>query len=85
MSRRVDPYEGSEQIGGRVDPCEREPHQGPLTLRCAVCEVEAEGYLHEVGFPGLGVARWLAVPPGWWVLLDCGKPHVRCPGCLRIG
>lgn len=83
MSRRPDPYEPTEQAGGQVDPCQREPHRGPLTVRCAVCHVEAQGRLHEVAFAGLGVVRWLQAPAGWWVLLDCSKPHVRCPSCLR--
>lgn len=49
------------------------------TIRCSVCRTEVEVDYHR--FIG---ARWLSLPPGWMILLDCvgGDPHVRCSGCM---
>lgn len=51
-----------------------------ITVRCAVCKQERSA--QRIVF---GLARWLSLPSGWWLLLDCvgGEPHCRCPECIK--
>lgn len=52
-------------------------------VRCAVCQVEADAMAHTSSVAGALEVRWFRPPSGWWVLLDCGDAHVRCPACLK--
>jgi hypothetical protein len=53
-----------------------------LTLRCALCRATAPAHVHTADFGGAPSAVWLALPPGWVVLLpviDWQALHARCP------
>jgi len=54
-----------------------------LTVRCAVCKTEGQAF-ELVAMPGLVGAKWIQLPPGWWMLTECLTLHVRCPRCLVV-
>lgn len=54
-------------------------------VKCALCKVEGEATLHRSRVAGALEAKWLRPPSGWWLLLECGDMHVRCPKCLGGG
>lgn len=54
------------------------PKHADIHVRCSVCMEGAKAVMNT------GFARWVTLPAGWWILLDCvgGAPYVRCPKCL---
>lgn len=52
-----------------------------IPVHCAVCKVEATAF-ELTATVGTWRTRWVQPPAGWWVLLECSEPHLRCPRCL---
>jgi hypothetical protein len=54
-------------------------HGGFLTrihITCQQCHASEHATLHS------GIAKWVQLPEGWLVLLECLDLVVRCPKCV---